>query len=242
MLMSLNLNKLEKVVDLGDGGKRARCPACAEGRQDRKGEHLRIYPDGKFGCCVFPGDPEHRKRIFVLAGEHRPSGIKVRVAAAKTGESVQSGLFGRLGRVFRSPEPILKQADASDACCEVEPVSQEARTPRTGDSESDATLIDDSRTGRTGVQNSRVYPEKVLVVDNNMSTLKEFSGDVRSVRDDKPEFPHLLTDRTLAIPFNSPDRFHWWKGGQSIAETRAEVLRVMDAETRKECHGAEVEV
>ena len=45
---------------------------------DRKGEHLRISPEGKFGCCVFPGDREHRKRIFALAGDHGPKGIRVK--------------------------------------------------------------------------------------------------------------------------------------------------------------------
>ena len=32
------------------------------------GEHLRIYPDGRFGCCVHPKDGDHRKRIFALVG------------------------------------------------------------------------------------------------------------------------------------------------------------------------------
>jgi hypothetical protein len=36
--------------------------------------------------------------------------------------------------------------------------------------------------------------------------------------------PHLLADGTLVIPFDSPQRYHWWKGGQSIAQTRREIL------------------
>jgi len=35
--------------------------------------------------------------------------------------------------------------------------------------------------------------------------------------------PFLTADGTLSIPFDSPERYHWWKGGQSIAETLAEV-------------------
>src|SRR5215471_15600559 len=101
--MSLDRKKLEKVRDLANGGLQAQCPACAEVGQDRKGEHLRISPDWKFGCCVFPGDRKHRSRIFALAGEHQPRTIKVRVAAAKTGEPVQLDLLGRLGRVFSTP-------------------------------------------------------------------------------------------------------------------------------------------
>ena len=54
--MSLVLSKLEKVRHLGNGGIEARCPACAEGGSDRAGEHLRLYPDGRFGCCVHPKD------------------------------------------------------------------------------------------------------------------------------------------------------------------------------------------
>ena len=66
--MSLDVAKLEKVRELPGGIVQARCPACAEGGHDRTGEHLRIYPDGKFGCCVHPNDGEHRKRIWALVG------------------------------------------------------------------------------------------------------------------------------------------------------------------------------
>lgn len=45
--MSLNVAKLEKVRELAGGIVEARCPACAEGDNDRSGEHLRIYPDGR---------------------------------------------------------------------------------------------------------------------------------------------------------------------------------------------------
>lgn len=46
----------------------ARCPACAERGGDRRGEHLVILPSGRFGCAAFPGDQEHRRRIFALVG------------------------------------------------------------------------------------------------------------------------------------------------------------------------------
>src|SRR5436190_5954567 len=100
--MSLNKEKLQKVRDLPNGGLQAQCPACAETGQDRKGEHLRISPEGKFGCCVFPGDRKHRSRIFALAGDHGAKALKVRVSAVKTAASVQLDLLGRLGRVFSS--------------------------------------------------------------------------------------------------------------------------------------------
>ena len=65
----LDLNKLEKVRERG-GKTIARCPACAETGNDKKGEHLFIAADGKFGCVQFPGTDgeQHRTRIFALAG------------------------------------------------------------------------------------------------------------------------------------------------------------------------------
>ncbi len=56
---------------LGDGTLVARCPACAARGQDGKGEHLVVYPDGRFGCVVHPGDAGwlHRKVIWEAAGE-----------------------------------------------------------------------------------------------------------------------------------------------------------------------------
>jgi hypothetical protein len=35
--------------------------------------------------------------------------------------------------------------------------------------------------------------------------------------------PFLTAGGTLSIPFDSPERYHWWRGGQSVAETLAEV-------------------
>src|SRR6476660_5927928 len=99
--MSLDRTKLQKLRELSGGGCQAQCPACAETGQDRSGEHLIITTEGKFGCCVFPGDRKHRSRIFALAGDSGPKTTKVRVASAKTLPSVQLDL---LGRVFESPE------------------------------------------------------------------------------------------------------------------------------------------
>jgi hypothetical protein len=64
---SLDLSLLEKVRHTG-GKILARCPACAEGGGDRKGNHMTIFPTGKFACAAMPGDSEHRRRIFALVG------------------------------------------------------------------------------------------------------------------------------------------------------------------------------
>jgi hypothetical protein len=70
--MGLDLRKITKVRRLGDGSIVARCPACAEAGQDRDGNHLVIYPDGRFGCVVFPGEAGvlHRKAIWAKAGKN----------------------------------------------------------------------------------------------------------------------------------------------------------------------------
>jgi hypothetical protein len=50
----------------------------------------------------------------------------------------------------------------------------------------------------------------------------DFAGGVRGVRNDTT--PYLATEGTLVIPFGSPERYHWWKGGQSIKQTREELV------------------
>ncbi len=104
--MSLDVKRLEKVRELPGGIVQARCPACAEGGGDQKGEHLRVYPDGRFGCCVHPKDREHRRRIHALVGASTPRVIEVRLATANTGGTALRGILGRLGRVFQSPNRV----------------------------------------------------------------------------------------------------------------------------------------
>ena len=116
--MSLDVAKLEKVRELVGGIVQARCPACAEGGHDRAGEHLRIYPDGKFGCCVHPKDGPHRKRIWALAGlrerlpQSSPGTFSVRLKSSMAlppSTSVKAALFAGLnaGKVdSRTPQPL----------------------------------------------------------------------------------------------------------------------------------------
>ncbi len=81
--MSLDPSRLENRQER-EGKVTARCPACGEEDQDRKGEHLVLYPDGRFACVVYPGEggASHRQRIWVLAGDRnstRQNGLKLRV-------------------------------------------------------------------------------------------------------------------------------------------------------------------
>jgi len=63
----LDPTRLEKVRHAGTKVV-ARCPACAEDGGDRRGHHLLIQPSGKFACAAYPGDSDHRRRIFALVG------------------------------------------------------------------------------------------------------------------------------------------------------------------------------
>ncbi len=85
----------------------ARCPACAEGQQDRSAEHLVIFPSGKFACAAHPGDGEHRRRIFALAG--------VRSDAPYNPAEVRDRrqLFAREQARARQREALRQQADTS---------------------------------------------------------------------------------------------------------------------------------
>lgn len=60
-------NRLTNLHRRGDAME-ARCPACAEIGRDKTGNHLWIAGTGKYGCVAFPGDTEHRRRIYALAG------------------------------------------------------------------------------------------------------------------------------------------------------------------------------
>jgi 5S rRNA maturation endonuclease (ribonuclease M5) len=45
------------------------CPACRKDGHDNKGNHLRVFPSGKFSCVIFPGDKAHNRRIIELLPE-----------------------------------------------------------------------------------------------------------------------------------------------------------------------------
>ena len=59
--------------------------------------------------------------------------------------------------------------------------------------------------------------------------LKDSESAVRSVRTVPTGelLPFLTPGGDLSIPFDSPERYHWWRGGQSVAETLLEVKERM---------------
>lgn len=212
--MSLDVAKLEKVRELAGGIIQARCPACAEGGHDRSGEHLRIYPDGRFGCCVHPKDGEHRKRVFALVGVRKPGTFTLRV---KTPPALPATKSVKAALTTGSNPPWV-----------------ESRTPRTGDSESCTRARVDGTAANIDMASSH-------------GELEDLESGVRDARTAVPpstmpsamnvgeRLPFLTAGGALSIPFDSPERYHWWKpDGErlTVAETLHEVKeRMKDAPT-----------
>jgi hypothetical protein len=240
--MSLDVRLLEKVRELANGVIQARCPACAEGGRDRTGEHLRLYPDGRFGCCVHPRDREHRKRIFALAGDKSSRSFTVKIASgnpsANPARSVRSALTtfpGTLGTpVFESVSSDKEPSQASQ----------------------DQKRLADLSFGTLGtpISHLRAYArEEEDSRHDHTHTYKDFENAVPSVPSEKVEptvptdtaesessvqtpeiLPYITPAGDLVIPFASPARYHWWKGGQSVAQTKAEALqRLQQQQTAK---------
>jgi hypothetical protein len=65
--MKVDISKLKNVVRK-DGKIEAQCPACASVGHDATGNHLVVYPDGRFGCVANPSDAAHNKQILGLVG------------------------------------------------------------------------------------------------------------------------------------------------------------------------------
>lgn len=234
--MSLNLAKLEKVRHLPNGAIEARCPACAEAGHDRKGEHLFIKADGRFGCCANPRDSAHRRRIFALAGHTSSQPVKVRPRLVKrSGALIKSGILGRLGRGCLSSSARTAGPDAMDQREGTWSGGKEAeggvRTPRTGAQKSIEGSKSDSRTPRTLFSNSRaMVNEDVFPKLDGVGAGASEASELRLAHDSESDvaglrLPYLTPEGSLVIPFDSPARFHWWKGGQSVAATLAEVRR-----------------
>lgn len=58
--------KIQNLKNLS-GKIQGQCPVCFENGNDRSGEHLVLFPDGRFGC-VIDDSKEHRARILQLIG------------------------------------------------------------------------------------------------------------------------------------------------------------------------------
>lgn len=65
----LDLSKLTNVKPGPNGCTIARCPVCEKNGHDRKGTHLRIFPNGAYGCAANQKDEDHLRQIWELAGD-----------------------------------------------------------------------------------------------------------------------------------------------------------------------------
>ena len=228
--MSLNVAKLEKVRELGGGIVQARCPACAEGDNDRSGEHLRIYPDGRFGCCVHPKDGEHRKRIFALVGVRKPGTFTLRLKtppALPTARSVKAALTAFSSGTLGTPKTESENGVPSVPT----PPSPVSGTLGTGNSELRARArgelpgthihIGEDFDGELKDTESAV-PSVPSVPEVGVAEPPSAAGE---------HLPYLTPGGTLVIPSDSPERYHWWKPPHDqrlrVKQTLAEVKERM---------------
>jgi hypothetical protein len=225
--MSLDVAKLEKVRELAGGIVQARCPACAEGGNDRSGEHLRIYADGRFGCCVHPKDGDHRKRIWVLAGARKPGNFSLRLKSPPAMP------------VPMSVKMVLSVFDRGT----LGTGKSESVCPVTHDSRQADLKIFESGTLGTGIVELRARAREDCLTPNTdkqdfHEQLEDLASPVPSVPTAGVVEPPVLPDGhherrplltaggDLSIPFDSPERYHWWKpDGErlTVAETLVEV-------------------
>lgn len=110
--MKIDVSRLENVTSKLNKTI-ARCPACAELSQDKKGNHLIINEDGRFACVMYQGEDgrEHRKRIFRLVGIKEPYDVpinkiisvkQVSQASQERSDIKMDDVLGRIGRHFQS--------------------------------------------------------------------------------------------------------------------------------------------
>lgn len=75
-MICLDLSKIEKIQRGNKGTLIARCPACALDGRDKSGNHLIIYPSGKYGCAIHKEDKDHTNLIYQLVGNGSDGTIK----------------------------------------------------------------------------------------------------------------------------------------------------------------------
>ena len=248
--MSLNIQKLEMVRKLAGGVVQARCPACAEGGADKTGNHLRIQADGRFGCCVHPKDGDHRKRIFALVGARDRQAIRVTVGGPKVAKIIQSDVLGRLGRVFATPTGPTAPKITTDGTlgttqypymCERNNLYTYKDNRSSVPNVPELQLALDSKPRVPSVPIAEVTPDSQIPVPSvplamSPETIDPNGNESPVLPDGHHErLPYLTPGGTLVIPFDSPERYHWWKPDgerQSVATTMAEVRSRM-SETKK---------
>src|SRR5208282_669062 len=89
-----------------------------ESGNDRKGEHLYVYANGRFGCVIYPAAEGkiHRQRILELTGmKERQAEFRVNKIYQTIKQPIIKDVLGHLGRLnltFAHSEPsIIKKGE-----------------------------------------------------------------------------------------------------------------------------------
>jgi hypothetical protein len=137
--MALDVAKLKNVKRRTDGKIIAQCPACAAEGNDSKGEHLAVFPDGRFSCVIHPQDKAHNKIIFNLVGikgvpcPARPFAVS-RFVIPPSVPIMELGRFGRLKYEQQAPvehvKPPVEQPEAAPVVERVHLKRQRPRKPK----------------------------------------------------------------------------------------------------------------
>ena len=209
--MTLEIDLLEKARTTGGGRIQARCPACAESGGDTKGEHLAVYPDGRFGCCLYPGDKQHRRRIFALAGKKKSIPV-VTVRKASSAQTARQWTLVSVAMTLPAP-PTAPDLDSEKPVLSVPEMKSGINLPPVG-------------TLGTPFLNPHEYSRKKSIT-YAPSIYGGTDLPVPSVPNQSPALkgtrPFIDSSGGLCIPTDSPARYHWWKGGQSVDETLNEI-------------------
>lgn len=222
--MSLQIDRLEKARTTGGGRIQARCPACAERGGDTSGQHLIIYPDGRFGCCVHPRDKQHRKRIFALVGRKKSIPVITVMERPKANITWTTVIMTpkKLPVPLTKPDPDpelpvpeLKSGISSPLIGTLGTLGTPFSNPRGYSGQKSITYAPCLHEGQS-------LPVPGVPDVPKPSDGKDLDSPAQSVPNRSPK-PYIDTYGNLRIPFDSPERFHWWKGGQSVAETLREV-------------------
>ena len=124
--MKIDISKLKNAVKKPNGEVVAQCPACDAAGGDHTGNHLIVFPDGRFGCVAHQGDKNHNKEILKLAGAddgavaETHGKVKVRaykIAKATVIQPVSRRTLEELG-YKRKESPLVRSradSDGSDA-------------------------------------------------------------------------------------------------------------------------------
>ena len=74
----------------------------------------------------------------------------------------------------------------------------------------------------------RVFPKLLLTGELKQMVLENRSALVEELTRIEASQPKPFFNRVgdLVIPFNSPQRYHWWAGGQSVKETILEITQI----------------